>query len=181
MVAVDSSMRYSSGALTAMHRAARQSHPRSTRSPSKRGALCASLLTLALTAGLLGCSSQVDRHGHFFNDNDLKTIQAGMTRDQVKTQLGTPDTTSTVGGGDAFYYIASKTETVAFFQPTEVDRKVLAVYFNQVGTVDKVANYGLRDGKVINLNSRETPTHASERSLLNQLFRNLGYKQLYGD
>jgi outer membrane protein assembly factor BamE (lipoprotein component of BamABCDE complex) len=69
---------------------------------------------------------------------------------------------------------------VAFFKPTEVDRKVLAVYFNPVGSVDKVANYGLKDGQVVNLVSKETPSHASEKNLLQQLFRNLGSKQLYG-
>ena len=95
--------------------------------------------------------------------------------------LGSPDTTSVIGGGDAYYYIASTKQTVAFLKPTEVDRKVLAVYFNPVGSVEKVANYGLKDGKVVNLISKETPSHASEKSLLQQLFRNLGTKQLYGE
>jgi outer membrane protein assembly factor BamE (lipoprotein component of BamABCDE complex) len=144
-----------------------------------RGAIPAVLAASLLAA----CSSvgEVNRHGHHFTDGEIAQVRAGMSRDAVRAQLGTPDTTSTINGGEAYYYIASTTKTVAFMKPTETDRKVLAVYFNPIGSVDRVANYGLKDGKVVNLISRETPSHASEQGLLKQLFRNLGYKQIFGD
>ena len=63
----------------------------------------------------------------------------------------------------------------------EIDRKVLAVYFTPHGAVERVAHYGLQDGRVVNLITRETPAHTSEQTLLKQLFRNLGYKQVFGD
>ena len=66
-------------------------------------------------------------------------------------------------------------ETKAFLKPKEIDRRVVAVYFApQIDTVQRVANYGLKDGKVFDFISRETPSHGQEASLLNQLFRNLG-------
>ncbi|KAB2848138.1 MAG: outer membrane protein assembly factor BamE [Hyphomicrobiaceae bacterium] len=128
----------------------------------------------------MGCSPQVDRHGHQFTEIEIRQVQPGMSKDQVKATLGTPDTTAT-SGGEVFYYISSTKSTVAFMKPTEIDRKVLAVYFNGIGSVEKVANYGLKDGKVIDLIRRETPSSVAERNFLNQLFRNLGTKQLYGD
>ena len=146
-----------------------------------RASFAACTAALLLGAALAGCSPQIDRHGHHFTEAEIKQITPGMSREQVRAQLGTPDTTSVIGGGDAYYYIASTKHTVAFMKPTEVDRKVLAVYFNPVGSVDKVANYGLKDGQVVNLVSRETPSHAEEKGLLKQLFRNLGTRQLYGE
>ena len=139
---------------------------------------------LAMSAATLlsACSSTIDRHGHQFSETEIKQITPGMTKDAVKAQVGTPDTTSTMGGAnEVYYYISSTKKTVAFMKPEEIDRKVLAVYFTPHGAVEKVANYGLKDGRVINLISRETPSHASEQTLLKQLFRNLGYKQVFGD
>ena len=43
--------------------------------------------------------------------------------------LGSPDTTSTIGG-DAYYYISTTQKTVAFLKPREIDRQVIAVYFD---------------------------------------------------
>jgi outer membrane protein assembly factor BamE (lipoprotein component of BamABCDE complex) len=69
----------------------------------------------------------------------------------------------------------------AFFEPQEKDRKVVAVYFNQTGMVERVANYGLKDGKVFDFVSRTTPAPGgNEDGILKQLFRNLGQQQLFG-
>jgi outer membrane protein assembly factor BamE (lipoprotein component of BamABCDE complex) len=134
----------------------------------------AALLAVALTA----CAETVTKHGHQFQDSDLQQIQPGMSQEQVKTTLGTPTTTATVGSGTAYYYIASTQGQTAFFKPTEKDRKVLAVYFNPLGSVDKIAQYGLKDGKVFDYVKQQTPNAARDESLLKALFRNLGTKQL---
>jgi outer membrane protein assembly factor BamE (lipoprotein component of BamABCDE complex) len=64
----------------------------------------------------------------------------------------------------------------------EVDRQVLAVYFTPQATVDRVANYGMKDGKVFDFVSRTTPAPGgSEDGLIKQLFRNLGTKQIFGE
>ena len=137
----------------------------------------ATLCTLSLSA----CSSQINRHGHLFDENDISQVQQGMSKDQVTLTLGTPDTTASFGGG-VYYYISQTTQTKAFLKPKIIDRKVLAVYFSpEIETVTRVANYGLQDGKVIDFISRTTPSHGSEASLLKQLFRNLGpSKNLFG-
>lgn len=152
---------------------------------SPRGRRLRSALLSAATGGMLvlaGCSAQIDRHGHQFNETEIKQITPGMTKEQIKAQVGSPDTTSTLAGAnEVYYYISSTKKTVAFMKPEEIDRKVLAIYFTPHGAVERVAQYGLKDGRVINLISRETPSHAAEQTLLKQLFRNLGYKQVFGD
>ena len=131
-----------------------------------------------LAVGLTACSETVTLHGHHFQQNDVQQIAPGMSQEQVKTSLGTPTTTATVGGGSAFYYIASTQGQSSFFKPVEKDRKVLAVYFNPLGSVDRVAQYGLKDGKVFDYVKQETPHHARDENMLKALFRNLGTKQL---
>jgi outer membrane protein assembly factor BamE (lipoprotein component of BamABCDE complex) len=135
-------------------------------------------LAVALAALLGGCSETVIKHGHQFHESDLQQIGPGMSQDQVKTVLGTPTTTAAVGNGSAYYYISSVQGEVSFFPPKEKDRKVLAIYFSSLGSVDKVAQYGLKDGKVFDYVAQETPNHAKDEGILKALFRNLGVKTL---
>jgi outer membrane protein assembly factor BamE (lipoprotein component of BamABCDE complex) len=138
---------------------------------------CSALCALAATA----CSPVITKHGHQFRETDLQQVQAGMTQEQVKSTLGSPATTATLGRGNAYYYISSTTSQVSFLTPSEIDRKVLAVYFSQHGTVERVANYGLKDGKVFDFISRTTsPADVRDEGILRQMFRNLGQKQLFG-
>jgi outer membrane protein assembly factor BamE (lipoprotein component of BamABCDE complex) len=134
-------------------------------------------LGLLIALGLSACAETVTKRGHQFHDNDLKQIQAGMSQEQVKTSLGTPTTTATVGSGTAYYYISSLEGQTSFFAPTVKDRQVVAIYFTPLGAVDKVAQYGLKDGKVFDYIKRETPSHARDEGILKALFRNLGTKQ----
>src|SRR5262245_11450054 len=141
------------------------------------GLCAAAVLGLILTA----CAETVTKHGHHFQDSDLKQISAGMSQEQVKTTLGSPTTTATVGGGLAYYYIASTQGQTSFFKPVEKDRKVLAIYFNQLGSVEKVAHYGIKDGKVFDYAKQKTATVSRDEGILKALFRNLGAKQFGGD
>ncbi len=137
-------------------------------------------LALGAVLALAGCGAQIDRHGHVFVDVDLNQIQTGMTKDQVTSVLGSPDTTSTIGG-DAFYYISSTEKTVAFFKPKEIDRQVVAVYFDSGQKVQQVANYGLKDGIVVNYYKGETPARGKDLTLLEQIFGNISHRKMFQD
>ena len=138
-------------------------------------------VVLAMALLVSACAEQVIRRGHYFNDSDLQQVQTGMSQDAVRSALGTPDTTSTVASGNAYYYISSTETQKAFMKPSEVDRRVLAIYFDRMGTVERVAHYGMKDGRVFDFIKRETPSHARDEGILTALFRNLGKKQLFGD
>lgn len=141
-------------------------------------AVGAALLALGASLALAGCAEKVTKHGHLFQENDLQQVRPGMSQDQVRTSLGTPTTTAAVGSGSAFYYISSTETSQAFFKPTERERTVLAVYFSPMGSVERVAQYGLKDGKVFDFVKNETPHQARDESMLKALFRNLGTKPL---
>ena len=87
--------------------------------------------------------------------------------------LGSPTTTSTVGG-DAWYYVTQVTDRGLSFMPPKVtDQRVFAVYFTKDKKVDRVANYGMEDGKLIDFVSRTTPTAGAELTFLKGMFINL--------
>ncbi len=139
------------------------------------------LLTAFLAVAVVGCSTTVTKHGAQLTDQDVGQVAQGMTQTQVRDVLGSPSTVAAVGRGDAYYYISSTMNQTAFFKPSEVDRRVLAIYFAQNGVVERVANYGLKDGKVFDFISRTTPSvNNNDQGIVNQLFRNLGQKQLFG-
>jgi outer membrane protein assembly factor BamE (lipoprotein component of BamABCDE complex) len=137
--------------------------------------LAASMLAVA------ACGTTTTKHGHHFGDNDVSQIQPGMNQDAVRMALGSPTTTSAVGNGNAYYYISSTTKQTAFFKPDEVDRRVLAVYFNRIGSVEHVANYGLKDGQVVNYANGETPAHIRDQGFIKKFFRGVGPKTTLGE
>ena len=143
------------------------------------------LSACALGLGLVvaGCGETLIKHGQQFHDTDLQSVQPGMSQEQVRGSLGSPATSAVVGNGNAYYYISSTEAQTSFFTPTEKDRQVVAVYFNQGGTVENVANYGLKDGKVFDFISRTTPAPGGkDEGILKSLFRNLGKKtNIFGD
>ena len=146
---------------------------------SKAG-LGVSLAVAVLLA--VGCAETITKHGHQFREADIQQITTGMSQEQVKLTLGTPTTTSPVASGNTFYYISSTEAEKSFLSPRETDRQVVAVYFNAGGSVDRVANYGLKDGKVFDFISAKTPAPgAKDEGLLKSLFRNLGSRQLFGN
>ena len=139
-------------------------------------------LPLVAAIAVTACSEQVTVRGASLRETDLQQIQPGIGQEQVRMALGTPTTTTTTGAGNVYYYISSKETQTAFFKPTEVDRKVTAVYFSPMGSVERVANYGMQDGKVIDVSTRKTPAPGSrDENMVKQLFRNLGQKQLFGE
>lgn len=141
-----------------------------------------SLLALMAALGLAACDTNVIKHGVQFHEGDLQQIQPGMTKEQVRLNLGTPSTTAVVGTSEAFYYISSTATQTAFMLPTEKDRQVVAVYFSPGGTVERVAHYGMKDGRVFDYVSRTTPAPGGrDTGVIEQLFRNLGKKQIFGD
>jgi len=144
----------------------------------RSGAVVAALL---LAFGVAACSTSITRHGSQLSEQDVSQIANGMTQDQVRSVLGSPATVAAVGRGNAYYYISSTMQQTAFMKPTETDRQVVAVYFAQNGTVERVANYGMKDGKVFDFISRTTPSvNNNDQSIVQQLFRNLGQRQIFG-
>ncbi len=150
----------------------------SNRLRHRAGILSCVALLMASSPALTGCAYFVTpvtaQRGYIVNETDLEKIKIGQTsQEQVQEYMGSPSTVSTINN-ETWYYITSKTETYLFYPPEEVDRTVIAVYFNKQNVVDDIAYFGLEDGEVINIQTRTTPTRGKELTILGQLFSNLG-------
>jgi outer membrane protein assembly factor BamE (lipoprotein component of BamABCDE complex) len=141
-----------------------------------RGNLFAKLaLAAALSLSLAGCVGYDGdlQHGYVADERLLEQVKMGSSAEQVLVVLGTPSTTSTVGGA-AWYYISQKTsQTLAFQQPSIVEQRIFAVYFDKKKKVERIANYGLQDGQVFDFISRTTPTAGAESSFIAGAMKNL--------
>src|SRR5229473_4050707 len=121
-------------------------------------ALRAMAAVLALGLPLAGCFSETYQKGYIVPEGALEQIPIGASQEQVLILLGTPSTVATVSG-EAFYYISQRAERPIGFMPQQVvDQRVIAVYFDKNRRVERLANYGLKDGKVFDFVSRATPT-----------------------
>ena len=133
------------------------------------------MLAVVLTAAALslgGCDSftQVYQRGYIAPEGALEQLPLGATQEQVPIVLGTPSTVATVSG-ETFYYISQRAEQkLAFMTQDITNQRVIAVYFDKGRRVQRLANYGLKDGKVFDFVSRTTPTSGVELNYINYVF-----------
>lgn len=130
-------------------------------------------LAAASALALSACEATYTNHGFAPQIAQLEQISSSDTRGSILRQLGEPSASGTFES-ESWYYMASRVENYAFYAPKIVDRKVVAIRFDDAGRVSNVARYGIEDGQVIDLITRTTPTYGREITILQQLFGNLG-------
>ena len=136
----------------------------------ERRGLAAYALVFALALPLGGCLGETFQRGYVLPEGALEQIRLGASQEQVLIVLGTPSTVATVSG-EAFYYISQTATRAASFLPTTItDQRVVAVYFDRDRRVQRVASYGIKDGKIFDFVSRTTPTAGSDMNFVKQLF-----------
>ena len=153
----------------------------STSAPSPRRLIARwrglrSVAAVALVCALLGaCAGEQFQKGYILPPGALEQIPIGASQDQVLIVMGTPSTVATLNG-EVFYYISQRSERkVAFMNQQVVDQRVIAIYFDKNRQVQRLANYGLQDGKIFDFISRTTPTSGQELSYLTPLFKLLSF------
>ena len=138
------------------------------------------LTIVACMAGLAACSAQYRTHGYLPPEEDLQQIVPGVdTRATVEDLVGVP-TTSGILNESGFYYVESEVRTFAWQRPSVVDRRVLAINFDDAGVVTNISEYGLEDGRVVPLTRRVTETPDSDIGFIRRLFGNIGGVSLGG-
>ncbi len=120
------------------------------------------------------------QRGYIVDERAVAQIKKGMTGEQVLTTLGTPSTVSTVGNKSWYYISQTSSRRFQFMPESVVDQRVTAVYFDNALRVERVALYGIQDGKVFDFITRTTPSGGQETSFLTQLFRGTGAFNPFG-
>lgn len=125
-------------------------------------------------AALGGCTGEQFQKGYILPPGALEQIPIGASQDQVLIVMGTPSTVATLNG-EVFYYISQRAERKVAFMPQHItDQRVIAIYFDKNRQVIRLANYGMKDGKIFDFISRTTASGGQEISYLAPLFRLIG-------
>jgi outer membrane protein assembly factor BamE (lipoprotein component of BamABCDE complex) len=131
---------------------------------------CGLLASLAL----IGCIPQVSNHGYRLDEAALAQVEPGRTsRDEVLQLLGSPSSVTTFDGS-VWYYVGQRTERMSFYQEEVVNQDVVAISFDESGTVTSLDRHGLDQAQEISFVDRETPTSGSELSVFEQFIGNSG-------
>ena len=134
------------------------------------------ILIAVAAAGLLvsGCT-QIEGHQGYIADEALITaVQPGVdNKDSVQTTLGRPTFVGQFNPND-WYYVSRRTKNLAFKMPQANTQTILRVRFDEAGNVVAVDRRGMEQVASIDPSSEETPTLGRKRSLLEELFGNVG-------
>ena len=136
------------------------------------------VLAAALPAGCVGRGfapngiapiSKTSQHGYVVSEEAIQQVPVGSSQDQVLIALGSPSTTGNYGG-EVFYYVSqTRKRPVAFMNSRIVDEHILAVYFDPKKKVTRLADYGMKDGKVFDFIGRTTPTGGRDENFVQQV------------
>jgi outer membrane protein assembly factor BamE (lipoprotein component of BamABCDE complex) len=133
------------------------------------GRLAVVMLAGALTSSCSGMT-QTYQHGYMVAEGSLEQIPLGASQEQVLIVLGTPSTVATISG-EVFYYISQRSQQISFLPQKEIDRRVVAVYFDKNRRVQRLADYGLKDGRIFDFIGRTTPSGGVEQNYLAFVFK----------
>lgn len=132
------------------------------------------LVAAAAILALAACETVIDVRGYVPDEDGLSKIQIGVQKKtDVSDLLGTPSSVAPFGD-DTWLYISRKTKTVAFLEPKLLEQQVVAIVFDDTGTVSDVRRIDMADGKVIRHVARVTPSPGKELTFLEQLIGNVG-------
>lgn len=134
------------------------------------------LLILAFVAmlGLSACAPVFRNHGFVPPDEDLAQVVIGQTNvADLQDLIGRPSAQGLLTGS-GWYYVGSRWRHYGAMEPQEIDRQVVAVSFDQGGTVTNVERFGLERGRVVVLSRRVTEGSITEVTFIRQVLGNIG-------
>ena len=135
-------------------------------------------LALALAAAAAfssaACTRVADHQGYVTDESLVSAVQVGVdNRDSVLGTLGRPTFVGQFSQND-WYYVSRNTKNLAFNMPRPHEQTVLRIRFDQAGNVAAVDRRGLEQVASIKPSGDKTPTLGRDRSLLEDLFGNIG-------
>ena len=130
----------------------------------------AAIVALSLAA----CTSSISTHGHRLDAAALAQIEPGQSAEgDVVQLLGSPSSLATFDDR-TWYYVSQRTERHSFYHTTVVAQDVVAIEFDEQGTVSRIDRHDLNGARDVDLVDRETPTSGNEMSVLEQFLGNIG-------
>ncbi|AWZ21838.1 Outer membrane lipoprotein OmlA [Roseovarius sp. AK1035] len=133
-----------------------------------------SALALCCLMVVTGCAATYRNHGYVPPEEDLQNLVVGVdSRATVDDVIGPPSLSGVLADGD-YYYVRSRVREYGMFRPQVVERRVLAISFNDNDTIANIEEFGLEDGQVVPLARRVTDSSVVSNGFLRQLLSNIG-------
>lgn len=131
------------------------------------------ILAASLVISLSACQPTYATRGNFVDPDEMATIQSGTSsKEDVRAAIGTPTATEPLND-NIWYYVGQKTKRFGFQREKVMDRRVVAVTFDDKGIVQTVAPIE-NSGRELAMSKRITPTSGHSMTVLQQFFGNLG-------
>ncbi|MEM9902614.1 MAG: outer membrane protein assembly factor BamE [Pseudomonadota bacterium] len=131
-------------------------------------------LALGLVLGLAACDPQVRNHGYVPSEEELQDLVVGIdTRASVEDTVGTPSAAGVLNDA-GYFYVAQQVRQFGWREPEVLSREIVAISFDDDGTIQNIERFGLEDGNVIALSRRVTDSNVRGIGFLRQLMGNLG-------
>ena len=129
---------------------------------------------LIVPMALAACQATYRNHGYVPAEDELAQVVVGQTRqDELEGMIGRPSAQGLLTGS-AWYYVGSRWQNYGPRPAREIERQVVAISFNEGGTVANVERFGQERGQVVVLSRRVTDTGVNSTGLIRQLMGNVG-------
>lgn len=125
---------------------------------------------------LTACSNEyfIQTEGNMPSKDDIMQIKRGMPQSEVRKIMGSPSVISSLDHR-TWIYMNSTMKRMAFFEPQELDRNVVAIEFDHDGSVQKVVQLTKENGRNITISKDATPVMGSEETFMEKYFGGVGY------
>ena len=120
------------------------------------------------------CSGIKSNNGYMPVSDKIDRLKVNITTSvSARSELGEP--ALVLGSREPiFIYSSQITDRILFFEPKVVSRDVLVLYFNKKKRLKKLDKFNKNDGKYIDINTGTTQLKDKEKSLLAEIFSNVG-------
>ena len=125
-------------------------------------------------SALTACSATYRNHGYAPPEEDLQQLVVGVdTRSTVDDVVGPPSVGGVLGDGN-YYYVRKKVREYGMFRPEIVERRIVAISFDETDTIRNIERFALEDGKVVALSQRVTDSSVVGNGFWRQIIGNIG-------
>lgn len=132
--------------------------------------------SLAAVMLLGACSTEYfnQTEGNMPSKSDIMALKRGMSQNEVRNIMGSPSVISSLDHR-TWIYMNSTMKRMAFFNPEELERNIVAIEFNLDGKVEKVVQLTKENGKDITISTDETPVSGTDETFMEKYFGGVGY------
>ncbi|MBE6462203.1 MAG: outer membrane protein assembly factor BamE [Alphaproteobacteria bacterium] len=125
---------------------------------------------------LSSCSTDIfnQTEGNMPSKSDIMRIKQGMHQEEVRSIMGSPSAVSSLDHR-TWIYMNSTMKRMAFFEPEELDRNVIAIEFDHDGNVKNMTQLTKENGKDIVVSKEQTPVMGNQPTFMEKYFGGVGY------